>query len=84
MTLQEIKKYIREMDNGLRLPDDDLNEEAPANNAGGGNIDGIGVGENGEPGVSRRRQKFWQNRCASGAEERSDEVLTFLRRGQPR
>lgn len=34
-----------------------LNEDAPANNAGGGNIAGIGVGAQGEPGVSPKYQR---------------------------
>jgi hypothetical protein len=32
-------------------------EEAPINSAGSGNIAGIGVGPDGEPGVSKKRQK---------------------------
>ena len=32
-------------------------EEAPVNSAGSGNIAGIGVGPDGEPGVSKKRQK---------------------------
>lgn len=31
-----------------------LNEEAPVNAAGGGNVAGIGVGPNGEPGMKRK------------------------------
>lgn len=30
---------------------------APANNAGGGNIAGIGIGKQGEPGVSPKKKK---------------------------
>jgi hypothetical protein len=33
-----------------------ISEDAPTNNAGSGNIAGIGVGPNGEPGVHPRRQ----------------------------
>jgi len=32
-------------------------EEAPVNSAGSGNIAGIGIGPDGEPGVSKKRQK---------------------------
>jgi hypothetical protein len=32
-----------------------LKEEAPANSAGGGNIAGIGVGDDGEPGVNMKK-----------------------------
>lgn len=30
-----------------------IEEDAPTNNAGGGQVDGIGVGPKGEPGVTR-------------------------------
>jgi hypothetical protein len=29
--------------------------DVPVNNAGAGNIDGIGIGEKGEPGVKRKK-----------------------------
>lgn len=32
-----------------------IREEAPTNNAGGGNIAGIGVGSQGEPGMSKAK-----------------------------
>lgn len=32
-----------------------FNEDVPANNVGGGAIAGVGVGEDGEPGVKRKR-----------------------------
>lgn len=38
-----------------------LEEEAPVNSAGGGEIAGIGVGAKGEPGVSKKRQRKWQD-----------------------
>ena len=34
-----------------------FDEDAPANSAGSGNIAGIGVGSDGEPGVSKSQQK---------------------------
>ena len=34
-----------------------MDEEAPVNNAGGGNIAGIGVGPQGEPGVKKSKYK---------------------------
>ena len=34
-----------------------FSEDAPANSAGSGNIAGIGVGPDGEPGVSKKRQE---------------------------
>lgn len=33
----------------------DIAEEAPTNAVGGGNIAGVGVGDNGEPGGKKRR-----------------------------
>jgi len=33
-----------------------LNEDAPANAAGGGGIAGIGIGPKGEPGVQKKRK----------------------------
>lgn len=35
-----------------------VNEDLPTNNAGSGNIDGIGVGVNSEPGVTKKKNKF--------------------------
>ena len=32
-----------------------LNEDVPANNVGGGDIAGVGVGEDGEPGVKKKK-----------------------------
>ena len=43
-----------------------LKEDAPVNNVGGGNIAGAGVGPNGEPGVSRKRQRKWQKANEKG------------------
>jgi hypothetical protein len=37
-------------------------EDAPINSAGSGNIAGIGVGPDGEPGVSKKRQKKYQKK----------------------
>ena len=39
-----------------------LNEEIPTNAAGGGNIAGIGVGPDGEPGVPERSRKKLKKR----------------------
>ena len=40
-------------------------EEAPANSAGGGNIAGIGVGPNGEPGVLPRAAQIYKKKNKS-------------------
>ncbi len=39
------------------LFEDELEEDAPTNNAGSGNIAGLGVGPQGEPGVSPNYQR---------------------------
>ena len=39
-----------------------INEEAPANAAGGGGVAGIGVGADGEPGVTPNAQKKYQKK----------------------
>jgi len=45
-----------------------LNEEAPVNNVGDGNVAGVGVGPNGEPGLKRRQQMIRRRRLwADGA-----------------
>lgn len=43
-----------------------ISEEAPANNAGSGNIAGIGVGPNGEPGVKKTKYKIKNQKEAPG------------------
>jgi hypothetical protein len=35
-----------------------VNEDAPINSAGGGNIAGIGVGPDGEPGVNKKKRNI--------------------------
>ena len=47
LVLSELDEIISDM----------LDEEAPVMSAGGGDIAGIGVGKDGEPGVSKRDQK---------------------------
>jgi len=44
----------------------DIKEDAPVNNVGGGNIAGAGVGPDGEPGISKKRQRSWQKANAEG------------------
>jgi hypothetical protein len=34
-----------------------MNEDVPVNNVGGGNIAGLGVGDQGEPGVKKKKKK---------------------------
>ena len=54
-------------------PHSGLKEDAPANMAGGGNIAGLGVGPQGEPGI-RKKKKREVNRM-----KRSKLVLIQLR-----
>lgn len=50
-----------------------LKEDAPANGAGGGAIAGIGIGGNGEPGVSpKRRTKILRRKAPGALQEKSD------------
>jgi hypothetical protein len=39
-----------------------IKEDAPVNSAGGGAIAGIGVGPNGEPGISPKQHKKYKNK----------------------
>lgn len=52
-----------------------LEEEVPANNAGQGNIAGIGVGAKGEPGVMPRAQKKYKNKN----EQEQDRLVRAVR-----
>lgn len=45
----------------------EVKEEAPANAVGGGNIAGMGVGPNGEPGVTPKAMKKYKSANAAGA-----------------
>lgn len=53
-----------------------LKEDAPANGAGGGAIAGIGIGGNGEPGVSPQQQKkrpmILRRKAPAALQEKSD------------
>jgi len=54
-----------------------LKEDAPANGAGGGAIAGIGIGGNGEPGVSpqqqkKRRTNIFRRKAPGALQEKSD------------
>ena len=50
-------------------------EDAPANSAGGGNIAGIGVGPDGEPGLSVSQQKKNRKKNAPVVKRFKDQVL---------
>ena len=51
-----------------------MNEEAPTNSAGSGAIDGIGVGDKGEPGISMRA---WKKYKRMNKEKSSRKLLGF-------
>jgi hypothetical protein len=57
-------------------------EDAPANSAGGGAIAGIGVGPQGEPGISRSVMKKYKKRNDSGKEAQEIE-LSLMKRNTP-
>lgn len=40
--------------------EEDVGAAVPTNNAGGGNIQGIGVGPKGEPGVKKKKNQILQ------------------------
>ena len=46
---------------GYKVDEDGMlmkNEDAPANNVGGGNIAGVGIGAAGEPGIKKKKKKL--------------------------
>lgn len=55
-----LERFINE--NGSVIAEAAKIEEEPANNVGGGNIAGLGVGPDGEPGVSKKNQKKHKKR----------------------
>lgn len=57
-------------------------EEVPANNAGGGNIDGIGVGPKGEPGVTRSAMDRYKKKNAEGAPKAGRKTLSLFMQGK--
>lgn len=59
-----------------------IEEDAPANNAGGGGIDGIGVGPKGEPGIVAKWQKKYQDNNQD--DEHGREIgIALMRRQTP-
>ena len=57
-----------------------INEDAPTVNAGSGNIAGLGVGPQGEPGVSKKAQRRIQRKEKSTP---TSVILSMLRRKAP-
>jgi hypothetical protein len=55
----------------------EMSEEAPANVVGSGNIAGMGVGTQGEPGVGRRAMSRYKRKNAADA---PDPIITNMQR----
>ena len=57
-----------------------IDEEAPANSAGSGNIAGLGVGPQGEPGIRPAARKKYKIRNKKGAQDQETELALFRRK----
>ena len=57
-----LERFIKEYGNVIAEAAKKEVDEEPANNVGGGNIAGLGVGPQGEPGVSKKNQKKHKKR----------------------
>lgn len=57
-------------------------EEAPTNSAGGGAIDGIGVGPKGEPGVKPKAMKRYKDKNAAEAPKAGRKTLSLFMKGE--
>jgi len=53
------------------VPEEEQHEDAPANSAGGGNVAGIGVGADGEPGINVKKKK---------KDDMKTHIMSFLKR----
>jgi len=53
------------------VPEEEQHEDAPANSAGGGNVAGIGVGADGEPGIHVKKKK---------KDDMKTHIMSFLKR----
>ena len=53
------------------VPEEDQQEDAPANSAGGGGVAGIGVGADGEPGIHVKKKK---------KDDMKPHIMSFLKR----
>ena len=69
------------MKSGKRVPncvpeEDEVKEDAPANSAGSGNIAGIGVGPDGEPGVMPRAAQIYKKKNKEDLKGRMTKFLS--------
>ena len=60
----------------------ELDEEAPTNSAGGGAIDGIGVGPKGEPGVKRSAMDKYKKKNAEEAPKAGRKTFNMFMKGE--
>ena len=72
------------MKSGKRVPncvpeEDEVKEDAPANSAGSGNIAGIGVGPDGEPGVMPRAARQYKKKNKEDLKGRMTKFLSKFR-----
>lgn len=59
-----------------------IGEEAPANAVGGGNIAGIGVGAQGEPGVGKKAHKKYKAKNAAAAPKAGRKSFAIFMKGK--
>lgn len=60
-----------------------IKEDAPANAAGGGNIAGIGVGAQGEPGLKPKARLKYKRKNQQDVQDLQGDIATLVRRAQP-
>lgn len=60
----------------------EMNEEAPANAVGGGNIAGMGVGPQGEPGVTPKAMKRYKDKNAASAPKAGRKSFSLFMKGK--
>ncbi len=60
----------------------EMNEEAPVNAVGGGNIAGMGVGPKGEPGVKPKAMKKYKNKNAAEAPKAGRKSFSLFMQGK--
>jgi hypothetical protein len=60
-----------------------VEEEAPANAVGGGNIAGLGVGAKGEPGLNTKQRLSYKKKNQLDDKSREGQIATFIRRAKP-
>ena len=69
-------KAIGQKKKGDKMVPNCVPEEAPANSAGGGNIAGIGVGPDGEPGITPSAAQKYKKKNKEGLKGRMSNFLS--------